>query len=141
METKKDVKTICTIQTVCQLMKVITKLLLSNNWNLTDQLETQLIPPHLVGYVKSVRIRSYSGPYFPTFGLNTERYGVSLRIQSEWGKIRTRITPNTDTFYAVVELHIATHTSMISEVKLLRTLAKVQSHNNTASNNLYFKRT
>ena len=26
--------------------------------------------------VKSVRIRSYSGPYFPAFGLNTERYGV-----------------------------------------------------------------
>ena len=23
--------------------------------------------------VKSVRIRSYSGPYFPAFGLNTER--------------------------------------------------------------------
>ena len=25
--------------------------------------------------VKSVRIRSYSGPLFPAFGLNTERYG------------------------------------------------------------------
>ena len=24
--------------------------------------------------VKSVRIRSYSGPYFPAFGLNTEKY-------------------------------------------------------------------
>ena len=24
--------------------------------------------------VKSVRIRSYSGPYFPAFGLSTERY-------------------------------------------------------------------
>ena len=24
-----------------------------------------------------------SGPYFSTFGLNTERYEVSLRIQSE----------------------------------------------------------
>ena len=41
-------------------------------------------------YVKSVRIRSYSGPYFPASGLNTERYGVSLRIQSECRKIRTR---------------------------------------------------
>ena len=30
-----------------------------------------------------------SGPYFPTFGLNTERYKVSLRIQSECGEIRT----------------------------------------------------
>ena len=44
--------------------------------------------------VKSVRIRSYSGPCFPTFGLNTERYWVSLRIQSECGKMPTRITPN-----------------------------------------------
>ena len=26
--------------------------------------------------VKSVSIRSYSGPDFPAFGLNTERYGV-----------------------------------------------------------------
>ena len=51
--------------------------------------------------VKSVRIRSFSGPYFPSFGLNTERYGASLRIQFECGEIRTRITSNTDTFYAV----------------------------------------
>ena len=26
---------------------------------------------------KSIRIRSFSGPYFPAFGRNTERYGVS----------------------------------------------------------------
>ena len=32
----------------------------------------------------------FSGPYFPAFGLNTERYFASLRIQSECGKIRTR---------------------------------------------------
>ena len=51
--------------------------------------------------VKSFRIRSYSGPYFPAFGLSTERYFVFLCIQSERGKIRTRITPNTDTFHAV----------------------------------------
>ena len=41
--------------------------------------------------VESVRIGSYSGPYFPTVG-------VSLRIQSKCGKIRTKITPTTDTF-------------------------------------------
>ena len=40
--------------------------------------------------VKSVQQRSFSGPYFPAFGLNRERYGVSLCIQSECGKIRTR---------------------------------------------------
>ena len=51
--------------------------------------------------VKSVRIRSFSGPYFPAFGLNTERYSASLRIQSEGGKMWTRKTPNRDTFHAV----------------------------------------
>ena len=30
-----------------------------------------------------------------------ERYSLSLRIQSKCGKMRTRITPNTDTFHAV----------------------------------------
>ena len=37
--------------------------------------------------VKSVRIRRFSGQYFPAFGLNTERYRVSLRIQPKCGKI------------------------------------------------------
>ena len=31
----------------------------------------------------------FFGPHFPAFGLNNGRYGVSLRIQSECGKIRT----------------------------------------------------
>ena len=34
-----------------------------------------------IACLKSVRIRSYSGPHFPSFGLNTERYGVSLFTQ------------------------------------------------------------
>ena len=33
--------------------------------------------------LKSVCIRTYSGSYFPAFYLNTERCGVSLRIQSQ----------------------------------------------------------
>ena len=52
-------------------------------------------------YVERVRICSFSGPYFPAFGLHTERFGVYLSIQSECGKIRTRKTPITDTFQAV----------------------------------------
>ena len=31
---------------------------------------------------KNVHIRSYSGLHFPAFGLNTERYGVSLSVFS-----------------------------------------------------------
>ena len=50
--------------------------------------------------VKSVRIWIYPGPHFPAFGQNTDRYSVSLRIQSKCGKMRTRITPNTGTFHA-----------------------------------------
>ena len=59
--------------------------------------------------VKSVRIRCFSEPYFPAFGLNTERYFVSLRIYSEIGKIRTRKTPNKVTFHAVVITTKLTH--------------------------------
>ena len=40
-------------------------------------------------------------PLFSTFGLNGKRYKVPFRIQYECGKIRTRTTPKTDTFYAV----------------------------------------
>ena len=36
---------------------------------------------------------SLRGPYFPSFRLNTERYGVSLRIQSEY---LVRIFPHSD---------------------------------------------
>ena len=57
--------------------------------------------------VKSIRIRSCSGLHFPTFRLNTERYGVSFPIQSKCGKMQTRITPNMDTFYAVPIFHYA----------------------------------
>ena len=50
------------------------------------------------GCVKSVSILSFSGPDFPLVGLNIKIYFVNLRIQSECGKIRTRKTPNRDTF-------------------------------------------
>ena len=51
--------------------------------------------------LKSVRIRSFSGPYFAAFRLNREINSVNLHIQSECEKMRTRKTPNTDTFYVV----------------------------------------
>ena len=81
-----------------------------------------------------VRIRSFYGPYFHAFGLNTERHGVSLRIQSECGKIRTRKTPNMNTFYAVVILSIKIsrsrcHTTFPTIFRLIKvpTLSKVVS--------------
>ena len=36
------------------------------------------------------------------YGKIHSKYGVSLRIQSECGKMRTRITPNTDTFCPMI---------------------------------------
>ena len=54
--------------------------------------------------MKSARIKSFSGPYYPAFGLNTETYYVNLRIQSEWRDMQTRKTPNTDTFYVALRM-------------------------------------
>ena len=52
-------------------------------------------------FVKFVHIRTFSGPYFLAFGLHMEICGVNFRIQSKYGKIWTKKTPNTATFYAV----------------------------------------
>ena len=82
---------------------------------------------YLLYCVRSVRSRSFSGPYFPSFTLNTERYSVSLRIQSKCWKMQTRKTPNTETCYAVlimtflyecVEIHIANVFKYIYRVDL-----------------------
>ena len=43
----------------------------------------------------------FSGPFFPSFGLNTEKYRVSFYLQFDCGKIKSRETPNTDTFHTV----------------------------------------
>ena len=45
---------------------------------------------HSITAWKVSRYGVFSGSYFPAFGLNTERYFVSLHIQSECEKIRTR---------------------------------------------------
>ena len=56
--------------------------------------------PYAMHCVKRVRIRNYSGPHFPHSDW-IRRDSVSLSIQPKCGKMRTTITPNTDTFYAV----------------------------------------
>ena len=47
--------------------------------------------------MKIVRIRSFSGPDFPVFRLNTEIYFVNLQIREN-----SRKNPNTDTFCVVI---------------------------------------
>ena len=44
--------------------------------------------------IKSVRIRSYSGPHFSRIGISP----YSARMRENAGKMRTRITPNADSF-------------------------------------------
>ena len=53
-------------------------------------------------FVRSIRIWSFSGPYFPALGPNTEIYIINLSIQSECIKVRTGKIPNSDTFYSVM---------------------------------------
>ena len=73
-----------------------------DSYSKTSIFETSYTKLTKLHCVKSVPVRSYSSPHFPAFGLNTERYYVSLHIQSKCGKMRTRITPKTETFYAVL---------------------------------------
>ena len=47
--------------------------------------------------VERARLWSFSGPYFPVFGLNTDT-GLYM---PEYGKKRTEKTPNTEIFHAV----------------------------------------
>ena len=68
--------------------------------------------------VKSVRIRSYSGPHFPAFGLNTERCVEYLSVQSKCGKMWTRITPTTVTFYAVLTIYEINNCEEINSIKI-----------------------
>ena len=51
--------------------------------------------------VKSVSIWSFSGPHFPAFEQNKEIEKDFLRIHSKLGKIQTRKTPGTESFYAL----------------------------------------
>ena len=44
----------------------------------------------------------FCGPYFPVFRLNTEIYGVNLRIWSKWRECGPEKTPYLDTFHAVL---------------------------------------
>ena len=76
--------------------------------------------------MKSVQIRSFSGPYFPVLELNTEIYSINHIIQSEYGKIRTRKTPYLNTFHAVIR----TLTYKLNMVWLVKNITKHASDEN-----------
>ena len=68
-----------------------TKEIIEKLWNMFKVNNNFSVYNHCV---KSICIRSYSGPFFPVSGLNTLRYSVSLRIQSECGKILVWLCKN-----------------------------------------------
>ena len=81
--------------------------------------------------MKSVLIRSFSGPYFSTFGLNTETLNRwRIRIWSECEEIKTRKTPNMNTFHAMIVskiVHILRHFHEKNDSNYLRESVTVYS--------------
>ena len=59
----------------------------------------------------------YSEFFWSVFSRIWTEYDVSLRIQSECGKIWTRKIPNTDTFLAVKELKLKNSCFVFSAVR------------------------
>ena len=81
-------------------------------------------------WVKIVRIWSFSSPYFPEYGVNTEMYIVNSSIQFKCGKIRTRKALNMDTFHAALAwngpiIFLFTAFSLISARGIFRILRNI----------------
>ena len=66
----------------------------------------------------------FSGPYFPAFGLNTKRYGVSLRIQSECGKIQNRKSSVFGHFSCSVTFNLRLLYELRLKVRLSKTVCR-----------------
>ena len=69
--------------------------ILFDNWKSLFSVNVRRYFEILLAAITACKVSKYgvfSGPYFLAFGLNTERYFVSLCIQSECGKIRTKKT-------------------------------------------------
>ena len=103
-EWKLEPELISNFLLLCHLFKVERTTLLNDIKDIDERI---ISDNHCV---KSVRIRSYSAPHFPAFGLNTEYLSV---FSPNGGKFWSRITPNTDTFYAV-------NTSILDQILLYR---------------------
>ena len=91
-------------------------------------------------WIKSFCIWSYSGQHFPAFGLNMERYFVSLRIQSECGterffvsirvqskcgKMRTRMIPHRTHFTQCIFFSKLSKLSLMKDYALIKVLSRI----------------
>ena len=67
------------------------RLLTKNIWRTCwETIQNKIYFFHEV-WVKSIRIRSFSGPYFPALGLNAERYSVFSPNAGKYGPEKLRI--------------------------------------------------
>ena len=85
-------------ENICQFLKLCENQIISKNYGIIFYHKVYIFLK-VSGYGDFL-VRIF--PYSPVFGLNTENYRENLRIQSKYGKIRTRKTQNTDTFHAVL---------------------------------------
>ena len=67
-------------------------------------------------YMKSVQIQRF---FWFVFSRIRTKYGVSLRIQSEYRNTRTRKTPYLDTFHAVNGIVNSEHFGVIKTIQLI----------------------
>ena len=75
---------------------------IANKTFIASIIKGNINPSHCV---KRARIRSYSGPHFSRIFLHSDWIQISpypVRMRENKGKMRTRITPNADSFYAVI---------------------------------------
>ena len=74
----------------CFSLQKLKKAIATMKWN---KLSLSIIVRYFIINITVWKVSKYrviSGTYFPVFWLNTERYGVSLRIQSKYMKTWTR---------------------------------------------------
>ena len=63
------------------------------NIEIDRNIGTKLVKKNLLTLRESVRIRSFSGTYFPAFRLNTERYGVHGHFSHNVGSASKPVGP------------------------------------------------
>ena len=80
---------------------------------------------------KVSKYKVFSGPYFPSFGLNVGRCSVSLCIQSECEKkYRPEKTPYLDTFHAVIQIVRTRAIATVNWRSVLHSSSKDKMHHN-----------
>ena len=97
----------------------------------------------LMHCVKSVRIRRFSGPYFPAFGLNMEKYRVSLLFCPNTGKYgpeNSEYVPFPCSDNLKIFLDVTTVISLIFTITFSFIIANIWLWSCSFSTNIYMKK-